>query len=195
MYRCSWKSRRRFRSARFLFTVKCYQVVFIWVLKRSRHENSTTVSRQLSAVNMVSVGWQRRQCAMWTINVPTAYKPVSHQPMMRLICGSRKSATLACPRRFLWPLHPMAPISLKTLRVQWYSSIHIVGRAIGGIAIVSRAVASVAIVSVRYRRKQRAGSALNYVLLTQCIPNLHTCRRTAQVCSARGASGARRRRP
>ena len=60
----------------------------------------------------------------------------------------------------------MAPISLKTLRVQWYSSIHIAGRAIGGIAIVSRAVASVAIVSVRYRRKHRAGSALDYVLLT-----------------------------
>ena len=86
--------------------------------------------------------------------------------MMRLICGSRKSATLACPRRFLCPLHPMAPISLKTLRAQWYSSIHIVGRAIGSISGVSRALATVSRTVYLYRRKQRAGSALDYVLLT-----------------------------
>ena len=45
-------------------------------------------------------------------------RPDSHQPMMLLIRGSRKSATLACPRRFLCPLHPMSPMSLATLRVQ-----------------------------------------------------------------------------
>ena len=39
-----------------------------------------------------------------------------HQPMMLLIRGSRKSATLACPRRFLCPLQPMSPTSLATLR-------------------------------------------------------------------------------
>ena len=71
------------------------------------------------------------------VTYQTDQSPVGHQPMMLLIRGSRKSATLACPRRFLCPLHPMSPMSLATLRAQRYSHTPIVSRAIGSLAIVS----------------------------------------------------------